>query len=56
LTAPDALELLAKAPDPASVARLLRAQFIGALTRARRRKVEDKATAIQAALRADHLT
>jgi transposase len=56
LTGPDVLELLAKAPDPVSAARLSRAQIAGALKRARRRKVEDKTTAIQAALRTEHLT
>jgi transposase len=56
LTAPDALELLGRAPDPASAARVSQAQITGALRRARRRKVEDKAAAIQAALRTEHLT
>lgn len=56
LTAADALELLAKAPDPDRAARLSRAQIGGALTRAHRRNVEDKATAIQAALRTTHLS
>ena len=55
LTASDALELLAKAPDPASAARLSRAQIAGALKRARRRQAEDKAAAIQSALRTVHL-
>jgi transposase len=56
LAAPDALELLAKAPDPASAAGLSRAQISGALKRARRRNVEDKAAAIQDALRTQQLT
>jgi transposase len=56
LLAPDVLELLAKAPHPDRGARLSRAQIAGALKRARRRKVEDKAAAIQAALRTEHLT
>lgn len=56
LTAPDALELLAKAPDPGRAARLSRAQISGALKRVRRRNVEDKVTGIQAALRIEHLT
>jgi transposase len=43
LDAPDALELLAKAPDPASAARLTIAQISAALTRARRRNVAEKA-------------
>lgn len=55
LDAPDALELLGKAPAPASAARLTLAQIRAALTRARRRGVEAKAKQIQAALRADHL-
>jgi len=55
LTAPDALELLGKAPDPASAARLSRAQITAALTRARRRQADDKAAAIAAALRTVHL-
>lgn len=56
LSAPDALELLATAPDPGSAVRLSRAQITGALKRARRRNVADKATVIQAALRTEHLT
>jgi len=55
LDAPDSLELLAKAPDPASAARLSRSQIAAALKRARRRDVEAKAERIQAALRAPHL-
>jgi transposase len=55
LDAPDALELLAKAPDPASAARLSGAQISAALKRARRRDIPAKATAIQAVLRAEHL-
>jgi transposase len=55
LDAPDTLELLAKAPDPASAAQLTRAQISAALKRARRRDIPAKAERIQAALRADHL-
>ncbi|WP_370347984.1 IS110 family transposase [Catenulispora sp. MAP5-51] len=55
LDAPDALELLAKAPDPASAARLSRSQIAAALKRARRRDVEGRAEQIQAALRAPQL-
>jgi hypothetical protein len=55
LDAPDALELLAKAPDPASAARLTITQISAALTRARRRNVEEKAARLQAALRGEHL-
>jgi transposase len=42
LDAPDVLELLAKAPDPATAARLTIAQISAALTRARRRNVAEK--------------
>ncbi len=55
LDAPDALELLGKAPDPARAARLTRAQVAAALKRARRHHVPDKADAILAALRGEHL-
>ena len=55
LAAPDALELLAKAPDPARAAKLTRAQVSAALKRARRRNIADKATGIIAALRGEHL-
>ena len=55
LDAPDALELLGKAPDPAKAARLTRAQISAALKRARRRDIPGKATAILAALRSAQL-
>jgi hypothetical protein len=55
LDAPDALELLARAPDPARARRLTRAQVSAALKRARRRDIPDKATAILAALRSAQL-
>jgi transposase len=55
LDATDTLELLAKAPDPASAAKLTIAQISAALKRARRRGVPDKAAVIQAALRTEHL-
>jgi transposase len=56
LTAPDALELLAKAPDPASAAKLSLTQIRAALKRAGRRgDIDAKANKIQAALRAEHL-
>jgi Transposase/Transposase IS116/IS110/IS902 family len=55
LDAPDALELLAKAPDPARARRLTRAQVSAALKRARRRDIPAKATAILGALRSDQL-
>jgi Transposase/Transposase IS116/IS110/IS902 family len=51
LDAPDALELLGKAPDPAKAAKLTRAQISASLKRARRRDIPGKATAILAALR-----
>jgi transposase len=56
LDAADTLELLAKAPTPAQAARLTLAQISGALKRARRKNIAGKATVIQAALRAEHLT
>jgi len=56
LTASDALELLATAPDPDRAARLSRSKIAAALQRARRRDVEVKAEAIQAALRSAQLT
>jgi transposase len=55
LTAAEALELLAKAPDPASAARLTITQITAALQHARRRKVSAKAEKIQAALRSPQL-
>ncbi len=55
LDAPDTLELLGKAPEPARAARLTRAQVSAALKRARRRNIPDKATAIMASLRGEHL-
>jgi Transposase/Transposase IS116/IS110/IS902 family len=55
LDAADALELLAKAPDPASAARLTTAQVSAALKRARRRDIPRKAAGIRAVLRAPHL-
>jgi Transposase/Transposase IS116/IS110/IS902 family len=55
LAAPDALDLLARAPDPAAAARLTRAQVTAALKRARRLHVQRKAEEITAALRAPQL-
>src|SRR4051794_12827548 len=52
LIAPEALELLERAPDPARAARLSRSKITAALARARRRDPETKAAAIQALLRA----
>src|SRR5580693_6644261 len=55
LDAPDTLELLGKAPEPARAARLTRAQVSAALKRAGRRNITDRATAILAALRSEQL-
>src|SRR3954447_16672433 len=55
LTAPDALQLLAAAPDPDRAARLSRSKIAAALKRARRRDVEGKAEALQAVLRSAQL-
>jgi hypothetical protein len=55
LDAPDTLELLGKAPDPARAAKLTRAQASAALKRAGRRNITDRATAILAALRSPQL-
>ncbi|TDE11529.1 IS110 family transposase [Actinomadura sp. 6K520] len=55
LDAPETLELLARAPDPASAARLTIAQISAALKRARRRNVGEKAARIQSALRTEQL-
>jgi transposase len=56
LDAADALELLARAPDPASAAKLTITAITAALTRARRRNIADKAARIQAVLRAEQLS
>ena len=55
LDAPDALELLGRAPGPARAARLTRAQVSAALKRAGRRNITERATAILAALRSEQL-
>ncbi|MBE1475264.1 IS110 family RNA-guided transposase [Actinophytocola algeriensis] len=55
LDATDTLELLGRAPDPQSAARLSFNQIRAALKRARRRAVDDKAAAIQKVLRSEHL-
>jgi hypothetical protein len=56
LAGKDALELLAKAPGPASAARLTVTQITAALKRAGRRgDLQQRARDIQAALRAGHL-
>jgi hypothetical protein len=55
LDAPDALELLGKAPDPARAARLTRAQVSAVLKRAGRYKIAERTDAILAALRSPQL-
>ncbi|MER7127302.1 IS110 family transposase [Micrococcus luteus] len=56
LDAPEALDLLAKAPDPAAAAKLTVSQISAALKRAGRRgDLAAKAAPIQAALRTEHL-
>ena len=55
LDAPDALELLGRAPDPAKAAKLTRAQISAALKRARRRDIPGKATVILTGLRSAQL-
>jgi hypothetical protein len=55
LDAPDALELLGKAPDPARAARLTRAQVAAVLKRAGRYKIAERTAAILAALRSPQL-
>jgi transposase len=55
LDAPDVLELLAKAPEPARAAKLTRAQVAAALKHARRHHVPAKTDAILGALRGEHL-
>jgi Transposase/Transposase IS116/IS110/IS902 family len=57
LTGPDTLELLGRAPDPASAAKLTVTQITAALKRARRRgDLPARARDIQAALRTPHLS
>ncbi|MEV6869110.1 IS110 family transposase [Streptosporangium subroseum] len=55
LTAPEALELLVKAPEPAAAARLSIAQISAVLKRAGRRKVAERAERIQRTLRGEQL-
>lgn len=55
LAAPEALELLAAAPNPAAAARLSRSRIGGALTRARRRDVAARTERIRSVLRAEQL-
>jgi transposase len=51
----DTLELLAKAPTPATAAKLTLTEISAALKKARRHDIPDKAATIQHALRAEHL-
>ena len=55
LDAPDVLELLGKAPDPARAAKLTRAQVSAVLKRAGRCKITERTDAILAALRSPQL-
>ena len=55
MDAPDVLELLAKAPEAATAARLTIAQISAALTRARCRNVAETPARIQAALRGEQV-
>jgi transposase len=55
LTAADALELLARAPDPDRAAQLSRSQLAAALRRANRRNIDVRAEQLQAVLRAPAL-
>ena len=56
LAVADTLELLARAPDPASARRLTTAQISAALKRARRRDIAAETAAIRATLRSEQLT
>jgi Transposase/Transposase IS116/IS110/IS902 family len=55
LGAPEALELLARAPEPGRAAKLTRAQVSAALKRARRRDITGRADAVLTALRSPQL-
>src|SRR6266700_1286600 len=55
LDAPEALELLSRAPDPDRAARLSKAKITAAFTRARRKDVEARALHIQQIFRAPQL-
>jgi transposase len=55
LDAADTLQLLTKAPDPASAAKLTRTQIRTALKGARRRDIDTKTARIQDALRSQYL-
>jgi len=55
LNAPDTLELLGRAPDPDTAAKLSRSQIAAALKRARRRDIDTKTKKIMEVLRAPGL-
>jgi transposase len=55
LDAPEALEMLGKAPDPDRAARPTRGQITAALRRANRRNLDARSASIQEVLRADQL-
>lgn len=55
LTAPDTLELLARAPDPDRAAQLSRSQLTAALRRAKRRNIDARTGQLQAVLQAPAL-
>ena len=55
LDAPDALELLARAPDPNQAARLSAAVIAAALNHAHRRRVEERTKRLRSILRAPEL-
>ena len=55
LDAPDALELLGKAPEPDQAARLSKTAIVAALRRARRRRVEDRTQQLRTIFRAPEL-
>jgi len=55
LDALEALELLTLAPDPDTASKLTKARVVAALTRARRRNVDERATAMLQVLRAPEL-
>ena len=55
LDAPDALDLLGRAPDPDQAARLTKSRIVAALSRAHRRDAATKASVLAALLREDQL-
>ena len=55
LDAPDALELLRRAPDPDQAARLTKSRITAALRRANRRDIDARTAQLQAILRTEQL-